>query len=101
MTRAVPILYLVAILGLALFTAIKPCSGRWITQGARGILEGALLSYAFTTFTYFSTETSQRTDGTFRWGTLYVGLLLTGPLFCSVGAAVHLLIKAVRLRLKP
>jgi hypothetical protein len=100
-TTAIPIAYLFAVFGLSLAAALAPARGCWSKQVLRGIFEGALVAYALVAFVYFSHEPSQRTDGTFRWGTFYVGLLMTGPLFSSVGAAAHLLVEALRRRFEP
>lgn len=92
---AVPIIYVLAVFGVSLVTVLKPVRNRRTQQAIRGVLEGALLAYSWVVFVYFLNDSSQRTDSVFRWATFYVGLMLTGPLFSSLGAIAHLLYDAV------
>ena len=87
-----------AVFGVSLATVLKPVSNGRTEQAIRGVLEGALLAYSWVVFVYFLNDPSQRTDGVFRWVIFYVGLLLTGPLFSSLGAIAHVLYEAVSRR---
>lgn len=95
-TQMVPLIYLATMLLLSVRTLLKPPKNRLAQQVMRGVLEGGLLAYLFISVVYFRSDPAGRGDGTFRWGTFYVGLLLTGPLFSALGAALRLIYDLAR-----
>lgn len=95
-TIIVPIVYAASVFALALFAAIRSPSGVVQQHVIRGCLS-ALLAFAFMSFQFLS-QPQHWGDGTFHWGTLYVGLLITGPILSGLFAAAHALYAALYAR---